>query len=293
MAHPPQPPRTTGMSFHHTNAVKAHSKTTRLARTILMCIADRCDKRNESWPDMDTLAQEANCTKRSVINALKNIPKDELEIFHRGGSGRGDSNRYRLLIPLEQERVKSTTERVKTDSPELSRTISKEPPIVPTGDKNQENGNSDSNHPALTRILKLFRIPENQPPDTGTRRIWEKNKQFAENMSEEDWELLEWTHSQAQGEAYNFRRKSPSKLIRNLCAEITRSRSWKDRIEVESPPQRPAPAGWAEMILEEYPDARITTWEELPDSMKSWVREKDRERHEAPPATAATDSAMA
>jgi hypothetical protein len=134
MAHPPPPPRTTGMSFRHTNAVKAHSKTRALARTILMCIADRCDKRNESWPDMDTLAQEANCTKRSVINALKNIPKDELEIFHRGGSGRGDSNRYRLLISLEQERVKSTTERVKsttervkTDSPELSRTISKEP----------------------------------------------------------------------------------------------------------------------------------------------------------------------
>jgi hypothetical protein len=129
------------MSFRHTNAVKAHSKTTGLARTILMCIADRCNKRNESYPGMVLLAQEANCTKRSVINALKKIPKDELGIFHRGGSGRGDSNRYRLLIPLEQERVKTTTERVKTttervktttervktDSPELPRTISKEP----------------------------------------------------------------------------------------------------------------------------------------------------------------------
>ena len=93
------------MSFRHTNAVKAHSKTRALARTILMCIADRCDKRNESWPDMDTLAREANCTKRSVINALKIIPEDELEIFHRGGSGRGDTHRYRLLIPVEQERV--------------------------------------------------------------------------------------------------------------------------------------------------------------------------------------------
>jgi len=281
------------MSFHHFHAVKSYSKTSGLARTILMCIADRCDEHNESWPGMDLLAKEVNCTKRSVINALKKIPEDELKICHRGGSRQGDSNRYRLLIPLGEGWVKSTTGWVKSDSPELSGTISKEPPTVPIGDKNQENGNSDFKNPALLRILKLFQIPENLPLDTATRRAWEKNKQVVENLSEEDWELLEWAHTQTQGAAYNFRRKSPSKLIRNLCAEITRSRSWKDRIKVENSPSRPAPAGWDEMILVEYPDARVTTWEELPDSMKSWVREKVRERHEAPPATAAANSAMA
>lgn len=281
------------MSFHHFHAVKSYSKTSGLARTILMCIADRCDEHNESWPGMDLLAKEVNCTKRSVINALKKIPEDELKICHRGGSKQGDSNRYRLLIPLGEGWVKSTTGWVKSDSPELSGTISKEPPIVPIGDKNQENGNSDFKNPALARILKLFQIPENLSLDTATRRAWEKHKQAVENLSEGDWELLEWAHTQTQGEAYNFRRKSPSKLIRNLCAEITRSRSWKDRIKVENSPLRPAPAGWDEMILAEYPDARVTTWEELPDSMKSWVREKVRERHEAPPASVAADSAMA
>jgi hypothetical protein len=182
---------------------------------------------------------------------------------------------------------------VKTDSLELSGTISKEPPIVPTGDKNQENGNSDFNHPALARILKLFRRPENQPLDTDTRRAWKANKQAVENLSEEDWELLEWAHSQTQGEAHTFRYKSPKTLIKNLCTGITRFRSWKDRNEVENPKPRPAPAGWAKKLREEYPDSRITAWEQLDDSMKSWVREKDRERHEAPPATAAADSAMA
>ena len=270
------------MSFRHTNAVKAHSKTRALARTILMCIADRCDKRNESWPDMDTLAREANCTKRSVINALKIIPEDELEIFHRGGSGRGDTHRYRLLIPVEQERVKTTTERVKSDSPELSRTISKETPIVPKGDKRQENGNSDFKNPALSRILKLFQIPENQPLDSTIRRAWEKNQVFAKNLNESDWALLKWAYSQSTGEAATFRRKSPGKLVRNLGTEITRARSWKDKAQDETPRQRPAPDGWAEMILAEYPDSSLTTWELLPDSMKAWVREKVRERASLP-----------
>ena len=292
MAHPPLPPRTTGMSFRHTNAVKAHSKTRALARTILMCIADRCDKRNESWPDMDTLAREANCTKRSVINALKIIPEDELEIFHRGGSGRGDTHRYRLLIPVEQERVKTTTERVKSDSPELSRTISKETPIVPKGDKRQENGNSDFKNPALLRILKLFQTPENQLLDTATRRAWKKNKQAVENLSEEEWELLEWAHTQTQGEAYKFRHKSPKALIRNLCTGITHSRSWKCKTQDETPRQRPAPDGWVEMIRAEFPETPIPTWELLPDSMKAWVWEKVRERASLPLHYATVHPAM-
>ena len=247
-----------------------------------MCIADHCDEHNESWPGMGLLAKEANCTKRSVINALKKIPEDELKICHRGGSKQGDSNRYRLLIPVGEGWVKSTTGWVKSDSPELTGIISKETPIVPKGDKRQENEISDFKNPALSRILKLFQIPENQLLDTGTRRAWEKNKQAVENLSEEEWELLEWAHTQTQGEAYTFRYKSPKALIRNLCTGITRARSWKGKTQDETPRQRPAPDGWAEMILAEYPDSSLTTWELLPDSMKAWVREKDRERTSPP-----------
>ena len=282
MAHPSHPPRTTGMSFHHFHAVRAHSETSGLARTILMCIADHCDEHNESWPGMGLLAKEVNCTKRSVINALKKIPEDELKICHRGGSKQGDSNRYRLLIPVGAGWVKSTTGWVKSDSPELTRIISKETPIVPKGDKSQENENSDFNNPALLRIRKLFQTSENQLLDTATRRAWDKNEQAVENLSEEEWELLEWAHKQTQGEAYKFRYKSPKALIRNLCAGITRARSWKDKTQDETPRERPAPDGWAEMIRAEFPEAQFTTWELLPDSMKAWVWEKDRERASLP-----------
>lgn len=230
---------------------------------------------------MALLAKEANCTKRSVINALKKIPKDELQIVSRG-QGKGNSNRYRLLLPVEMEKVKSTTEKVKFDSPEPEGTIIKETPIVPKGDKSQENENSDFNNPALLRIRKLFQTSENQLLDTATRRAWEKNEQAVENLSEEEWELLEWAHKQTQGEAYKFRYKSPKALIRNLCTGITRARSWKDKTQDETPRERPAPDGWAEMIRAEFPEAQFTTWELLPDSMKAWVWEKDRERPSLP-----------
>lgn len=292
MARPSYPPRTTGMSFHHFHAVRAHSTTSGLARTILMCIADHCDEHNDSWPSMGLLAKEVNCTKRSVINALKKIPEDELKICHRGGSKQGDSNRYRLLIPVgagwvksttgwvksTTGLVKSTTGWVKSDSLELTGTITKETPIIPKGDKSQENENPDFNNPALLRIRKLFQTSENQLLDTATRRAWEKNGQAVENLSEEEWALLEWAHKQTQGEAYKFRYKSPKALIRNLCAAITHARSWKDK----TPRERPAPDGWAEMIRAEFPEAQFTTWELLPDSMKAWVWEKDRERASLP-----------
>ena len=292
MAHPPQPPRTTGMSFHHTNAVAVNSKTRGLSRIILMRIADRCDERNESWPSMNLLAQEANCTKRSVINALKKIPEAELEIFKRGGSGRGDSNRYRLLIPLEQERVKSPTERVKSDSPELTRTINKESPIVPKGDKKQVDEVS-ANPSALLRILKLFQIPANRPVDHLTRRAYKRNQQAVENLSEEEWELLEWAYSQTKGESYEFRRKSPSALISNICAEITRARLWQGKNQDKTPRQRPEPNGWQEMILAEDPNFPLTPWEYLPQSMKTWVQNEVRERAFPPPHPAVDAPAMA
>jgi hypothetical protein len=114
------------MSFKHSDAVAAHSKTKGIERLILWRIASRCNPNNESCPGMALLAKEANCTKRSVINALKKIPKDELQIVSRG-QGKGNSNRYRLLLPVELEKVKSTTEKVKFDSPEPEGTIIKEP----------------------------------------------------------------------------------------------------------------------------------------------------------------------
>jgi DNA-binding transcriptional regulator YhcF (GntR family) len=316
MAHPPPPPRTTGMSSYangyYLNLVKDNARRLNLKGAELQVmeqIALHANPEGISHPSMKYMEERQNCCKRTIVRAVAKLERRGLILKLARGRGSRSYNRYQIVermfdskhtssgsekVTLTPEKVTLTPEKVTSCSPEYSKedTLNNSP-IVPKGDKNQENGNSDSNHPALARILKLFQIPENQPLDTAIRRAWEKHKQAVENLSEEDWELLEWAHTQTQGEAYNFRRKSPSKLIRNLCAEITRSRSWKDRIKVENSPSRPAPAGWDEMIFAEYPDARLTTWEELPDSMKSWVREKVRERHEAPPATAAADSAMA
>jgi hypothetical protein len=262
-----------------------------------------------SHPSMKYMEERQNCCKRTIVRAAAELKRRGLIRKLVRGRGPRSYNRYQIVkhmfdpehassgsekVTLTPEKVTLTPEKVTSCSPEYSKedTLNNSP-IVPIGDKNQENGNSDSNHPALARILKLFRRPENQPLDTATRRAWEKNKQVAEKLSEEDWRLLEWTHTQTQGAAYNFRRRSPKTLLENLLEEVTRARSWQGKTQDDTSRREQAPDGWAEIIRAEFPDASLTTWPELPDSMKSWVREKVRERHEAPPATAATDSAMA
>ena len=281
---------------YYLNLVKDNARRLSLKGAILQVleqIALHADKEGISRPSMKYMEERQNCCKRTIVRAVAKL--EQMGLIKKLARGRGPSrcNRYQIVlskidpthpssglekVTLTPEKVTLTPEKVTSCSPEYSieDTINNSP-IVPKGDKRQENEISDFKNPALSRILKLFQIPENQLLDTGTRRAWEKNKQAVENLSEEEWELLEWAHTQTQGEAYTFRYKSPKALIRNLCTGITRARSWKGKTQDETPRQRPAPDGWAEMILAEYPDSSLTTWELLPDSMKAWVREKDRE----------------
>jgi hypothetical protein len=186
-------------------------------------------------------------------------------------------------VTLTPEKVTLTPEKVTSCSPEYSKedTLNNSP-IVPTWDKNQEDRNSDFNHPALSKILKLFQIPENRPLDSKTRRAWKANRRLAESLNEDEWRLLEWRYAQTEGEVAKFRRQSPRALLENLQEEITRARSWKGKTPDETSRRKQAPDGWAEMIQAEFPETPIPTWELLPDSMKQWVWEKDRERASLP-----------
>jgi len=218
---------------------------------------------------MTLLAKEANCTKRSVINALKKIPKDELQIVSRG-HGKGNSNRYRLLLPLKSEKVKSTTEKVKSDSPEPEGTIIKETPIVPKGDEPE----------ALKRLRTFFSIPPNQHWDTKTLEVYLKNKDCIESTGEDEWRLLERLYKATEGDAFKFRRKSPLNLLRNWTAEITRAQSWLGPLPR---PNRDKPENWRQILKTADPSYSCPqTWEELPESLQSYVRENAR-THSAMP----------
>ena len=135
-------------------------------------------------------------------------------------------------------------------------------------------------HPVLTRFRNLFRLRPETPLDSSATRAWAKNKKAAAAVSEEDWRFLEWAYRQKEGAAAQFRRKDLATLLNNILAEVTRARDWAGRegVSLNAAASAPMePAGWRDLIETEFPEVNLSTWANLPDSMKSWVREKQRE----------------
>ena len=153
-------------------------------------------------------------------------------------------------------------------------------PIVPTGDIElviECEPTPAPPHPALTRFRNLFNLRDSTPLDSSSSRAWEKNKKAAVAVSEEDWRFLEWAYRQKEGAAAQFRRKDLSTLLNNILTEVTRARDWAGRSGVSVSGSAPAsmePQGWQDLVTSEFPECNLSTWANLPDSMKAWVREK-------------------
>ena len=156
-------------------------------------------------------------------------------------------------------------------------------PIVPTGDMElvmECEPTPAPTHPVLTRFRNLFNLRDSTPLDSSSSRAWEKNKKAAAAVSEDDWCFLEWAYRQKEGAAAQFRRKDLATLLNNILTEVSRARDWAGRSGASvsaTAPVSTEPAGWRDLIETEFPEVNLTTWALLPDSMKSWVREKQRE----------------
>jgi hypothetical protein len=156
-------------------------------------------------------------------------------------------------------------------------------PIVPTGDMElvmECEPTPAPPHPVLTRFRNLFNLRESTPLDSSSSRAWEKNKKAAAAVSEDEWRYLEWAYRQKEGAAAQFRRKDLATLLNNILTEVSRAKDWAGRSGASvnaSAPVSTEPAGWRDLIETEFPEVNLTTWALLPDSMKSWVREKQRE----------------
>lgn len=139
-------------------------------------------------------------------------------------------------------------------------------------------------HPVLTRFRNLFHLRPETELDAPSHRAWQKNKKAAVAVSEDDWKFLEWAYRQKEGAAAQFRRKDLATLLNNILTEVTRSRDWAKR-EGMSPVAAPVlsaePDGWRDLVESEYPEVNLSTWANLPDSMKAWVREQLRTRKAA------------
>ena len=153
-------------------------------------------------------------------------------------------------------------------------------PIVPTGDMELEiecEPTPAAPHPVLTRFRNLFHLRPETPLDSSATRAWAKNKKAAVAVSEEDWRFLEWAYRQKEGAAAQFRRKDLSTLLNNILTEVTRARDWAGRSGVSVSASASAssePHGWQDLVTSEFPECNLSTWANLPDSMKAWVREK-------------------
>lgn len=153
-------------------------------------------------------------------------------------------------------------------------------PISPQGDIELEiecEPTPAAPHPVLTRFRNLFHLRPETPLDSSATRAWQKNKKAAVAVSEEDWRFLEWAYRQKEGAAAQFRRKDLSTLLNNILTEVTRARDWAGRSGVSvsgSAPASSEPQGWQDLVTSEFPECNLSTWANLPDSMKAWVREK-------------------
>jgi hypothetical protein len=99
------------VSYVHVNHVLSHSKTTGMARLLLLIIADRTNKQTGcAFPSYECLARDMNTDMRSFRRALKEIPAGELEITP-GGSEKGQKRRptqYRIVINSDAPNIKPT-----------------------------------------------------------------------------------------------------------------------------------------------------------------------------------------
>ena len=154
-------------------------------------------------------------------------------------------------------------------------------PIVPSGDK-EEISTHENEDPILGRFRGLFRIRDTSHLDSSTLRAWLKNKKAAAGLNEEEWRALEWVYRQTEGSAAQFRRRDLATLLNNLTGEIARARDWAGKQGVSFTAGRRLeqvePEGWQDIITDEDASYNCTTWSALPDSMKSYVRQKIKER---------------
>lgn len=153
-------------------------------------------------------------------------------------------------------------------------------PISPQGDEELELDCEESSapeHPVLTRLRDLFRMKPGTDFDASTHRAWQKNKKSAAALPESDWALLAWAYRQTEGDAARYRRRDPATLLNNLLAEVLRAREWAKAAGVNPTAARPRPTepeGWQDIITSADPSYNCTTWFELPESLRSFVRER-------------------
>jgi hypothetical protein len=157
------------MGYVHINWVRKHSQTRGAARLLLLALAIRAGDDNLAWPNLDTLAADANMDKRSVRRALDEIPGEELAV-EKGGSPKGQKRKvakYRLLMPKAALGTNKLASRRRHQKPGgtggTTSPVRDRGPDVPgaapqTRDKNAPTGDKIGQKPGTPRPPTLHRL---------------------------------------------------------------------------------------------------------------------------------------
>lgn len=183
-------------------------------------------------------------------------------------------------LPSSPKELGSSLEATREREGEIEGEIEGETLLLET-----ETSKPETTHPVLTRFRNLFHVRPTTTLDASTTKAYQKNKKAAAELSDEDWRALEWVYRQQEGVAATYRRKDLATLLNNLTSEVQRAYDWAGRSGVSFALVRGAvesePEGWASIITDEDPSYNCISWAALPDSMKRYVREKIRQRHES------------
>ena len=85
------------MSINATSYVLNHRFGSATRKLIMIGIADFANDSGEAWPSIDTLAQRAECSRRTVQETIRLLEKDgDLQI--RPNAGQNGCHRYRIIF---------------------------------------------------------------------------------------------------------------------------------------------------------------------------------------------------
>jgi hypothetical protein len=109
------------MSITATSYVLNHRFGSSTRKLIMIGIADFANDSGEAWPSIDTLAQRAECSRRTVQESIRQLEKDgDLQI--RPNAGQNGCHRYRIIFrktePIYTPKNPSETDRAKSAPPQ-------------------------------------------------------------------------------------------------------------------------------------------------------------------------------
>ena len=94
------------MSFQLMREVFESSKSKASARIVLLNLAEHANlKTRTAWPSKETIARECQLTVRGVQKHLRYLENvvNEIQLIGSNKGGYGRSNRYKLLLPKDEQ----------------------------------------------------------------------------------------------------------------------------------------------------------------------------------------------